>query len=121
MTERWVAAGLFAFVLAAVAAVAYCYQRLAERRNSESAGPLLAAERQPISRAAFANLFQSIGENFPAAKNEQNPYRIRLSAAGYRWPSALPIFYGIKCGSALFFAGLFGILALLVQHDPSVT
>src|ERR1700691_515896 len=121
MTELWVAAGFFAFVMTAVAAAGYCYQRLAERRNSESAGPLLAAERQPISRAAFANLFQSIGENFPAAKDEQNPYRMRLTAAGYRWPTALPIFYGIKCGSALFFAGLFGILALIFQGDPSFT
>jgi len=120
MTELWVAAGFFAFVLTAVAVAGYGYQRLAERRNLESAAQLLVGSRQSASRAAFANLFQSIGENFPAAKNEQNPYRGRLSAAGYRWPSALPIFYGIKCGSALFFAGLFGILALVYQHTPSV-
>ncbi len=98
----------------------YCYQRLAERRGLEGSGQLLAGEQQTAPQAAFANLFQSIGENFPAAKNEQNPYRMRLSAAGYRWPSALPIFYGIKCGSALFFAGLFGILALVFEQDPSV-
>ena len=110
MTGIWVGAGFFAFVLTAVAVAGYLYQRLAERRDVEAGGPLLAGDRQPRRSAAFANLFQSIGENFPAAKNEQNPYRMRLSAAGYRWPSALPIFYGIKCGSALFFAGLFGIL-----------
>jgi len=121
MTELWVGAGFFAFVLTAVAAAGYCYLRVAERRNLDGAGQLLVGDRQSASRAVFANLFQSIGENFPAAKNEQNPYRGRLSAAGYRWPSALPIFYGIKCGSALFFAGLFGILALLFQHTPSVT
>ena len=100
-------AGFFAFVLTAVAAAGYFYQRLAERRNPEGSGQVLAGE-QPTSRAAFANLFQSIGENFPAAKNEQNPYRMRLMAAGYRWPPALPIFYGIKCGSALFFAACLG-------------
>jgi tight adherence protein C len=121
MTEIWVAAGFFAFVLTAVAAAGYCYQRLAERRDGEGPGPLLVGNQATTSRAAFADLFQSIGENFPAAKNEQNPYRVRLTAAGYRWPSALPIFYGIKCGSALFFAGLLGILALLYQHDPSIT
>src|ERR1700733_10095797 len=124
MTQIWVSAGFFAFVLTAVAVAGYCYQRLAERRNIEGSGEnspqLLAGEPQPASRAAFANLFQSIGENFPAAKNEQNPYRIKLSAAGYRWPSALPIFYGIKCGSALFFAGLFGILALVYRGSPSI-
>jgi tight adherence protein C len=125
MTELWVGAAFFAFVLTAVSVACYGYQRLSERRNvegsAEGSRPLLEGERQPASRAAFANLFQSIGENFPAAKNEQNPYRVRLTAAGYRWPSALPIFYGIKCGSALFFAGLLGILALLYQHDPSAT
>jgi tight adherence protein C len=119
MTELWVSAGFFAFVLTAVAVAGYSYQRLAERRNLEESGQLLAGNQQSASRAAVANLFESIGENFPAAKNEQNPYRVRLTAAGYRWPSALPIFYGIKCGSALFFAGILGIVALLYQHDPS--
>jgi tight adherence protein C len=121
MTGIWVGAGFFAFVLTAVALAGYFYQRLAERRSAEDAGQLLGGERPNTSRAAMANLFQSIGENFPAAKNEQNPYRIRLAAAGYRWPSALPIFYGIKCGSALFFAGLLGIAALVYQHEPSMT
>lgn len=122
MTQIWVSAGFFAFVLTAVAVAGYCYQRLAERRNLESPGQVLVGQqRQSTPRAAVANLFQSIGETFPAAKNEQNPYRVRLAAAGFRWPSALPIFYGIKCGSALFFAGMLGILALLYQHDPSAT
>jgi tight adherence protein C len=119
MTEIWIGAGFFAFVMTAVALAGYGYQRLAERRAMEGAGQM-AVGQQATSSAAFANLFQSIGENFPAAKNEQNPYRVRLTAAGYRWPSALPIFYGIKCGSSLFFAGLFGILALVYQHSPSL-
>jgi tight adherence protein C len=121
MTEIWVAAGFFAFVMTAVAVAGYCYQRLAERRNPEVSVQLLTGPQQAPSRAAFANLFQSIGENFPAAKDDQNPYRVRLTAAGYRWPSALPIFYGIKCGSALFFAGVLGIAALLDQHEPALT
>ena len=119
MTGLWVSAAFFTFVLGAVAAGFYGYQRLAERRDVEGTGQFLAGTA--TSRAAFAKLFQSIGENFPAAKNEQNPYRIALTAAGYRWESALPIFYGIKCGSALFFSGLLGILALLYRHDPSLT
>lgn len=111
------------FVLTAVALAGYAYQRLAERRNmpgTAEAGNLAGRSSADVSRAAFARLFESIGENFPAAKDEQNPYRVRLTAAGYRWPSALPIFYGIKCGSALFFSGALGILALLYQRDPSL-
>jgi len=123
MIEWGLSAGFFAFVLTAVLAAGYAYQRLAARRDTppdrQSSSPLLAPVTGAGSQAAFANLFQSIGENFPAAKDEQNPYRVRLIAAGYRWPAALAIFYGIKCGSALFFAGLFGILALLYEHAPS--
>jgi len=119
MTSIWVSAGFFAFVLTAVAVAGYFYQRLAGRRSADSPAEVVAAGGESSPRAAFANLFQSIGENFPAAKNEQNPYRMRLSAAGYRWPAALAIFYGIKCGSALFCAGVLGILALVYQHAPS--
>jgi tight adherence protein C len=116
MNDLWLGLGFFAFVLTAVAAAGYCYQRLAERRSPQSS-PFTGG--QTASGAAFATLFQSIGENFPAVKNEQNPYRARLGAAGYRWPAAVAIFYGIKCASALFLAGLLGILALVYQHQPS--
>jgi len=120
MNGLWASAGFFAFVLTAVAAAGYVYQKLAARRGVD--GPAQPpADPLANPRSAVANLFQSIGENFPAAKNEQNPYRIRLAAAGYRWPTALPIFYGIKCGSALFFAGLMGIAALVYRGDPSLT
>jgi tight adherence protein C len=116
--QLWLGVGFFAFVLTAVFLAGYWYQRLAER-GAEREGDLLAGRGQAGSRAAFANLFESIGQNFPAARNEQNPYRVRLAAAGYRWPAALAVFYGIKCASALFAAGLFGILALVFQRDPA--
>jgi tight adherence protein C len=120
MNEIWAVAGFFAFVLTAVAAAGYVYQRLREHRGVAGPGEL---PRNGLtnSRSAVANLFQSIGENFPAAKNEKNAFRMKLAAAGYRWPAALPIFYGIKCGSALFFAGLLGIAALIYQQQPSLT
>jgi tight adherence protein C len=119
MTGIWDGAGLFAFVLTGVVVAGYVYQRLTEHRGVEGpAGP--PGARPANSPSAVANLFQSIGENFPAAKNEKNPYRVRLASAGYRWPSALPIFYGIKCGSALFFAGLAGIVALVYRGEPSI-
>jgi tight adherence protein C len=120
MTGIWASAGFFAFVLSAVAVAGYVYQRLTERHGVEGAGEP-AGDRLANSPSAVANLFQSIGENFPAAKNENNPYRIRLASAGYRWQAALPIFYGIKCGSALFLAGLVGIVTLAYRGDPSLT
>jgi len=116
----WASAGFFAFVLSAVALAGYVYQRLAERRGVEGVGEP-GGNRLANAPSAVANLFQSIGENFPAAKQQNNPYRIRLASAGYRWPAALPIFYGIKCGSALFLAGLMGIATLAYRGDPSLT
>ena len=120
MTAIWDGAGLFAFVLTGVVVAGYVYQRLTEQRGVAGPGEP-PANRIANAPSAVANLFQSIGENFPAVKNEKNPYRRRLVAAGYRWPAALPIFYGIKCGSALFFAGLAGILALVYRGEPSLT
>ena len=119
MTEIWMAAGLFAFVLTAVLAAGYLFQRGTERRAAERPTMLSAEPGFPGSGAVLLDLFRSIGENFPAAKNEKNPRNIRLASAGYRWSSALPVFYGIKCGSALFLAGLLGIFALLYRGDPS--
>jgi len=119
MTEIWMAAGFFAFVLTAVLAAGYLFQRGTERRGAERPTMLSAEPGFPGSGAVLLDLFRSIGENFPAAKNEKNPYHIRLASAGYRWSSALPVFYGIKCGSALFLAGLLGIFALLYRSDAS--
>jgi len=116
MSEIWMVAGFFAFVLTAVLAAGYLFQRGAGERAAESSTPLGA---QAGSGAMLLDLFRSIGETFPAAKNEKNPRRIRLASAGYRWDSALPVFYGIKCGSALFMAGLLGIFALLYRGNPS--
>jgi tight adherence protein C len=120
MNELWLAAGFFAFVMTAIVIAGYFFQRGTVERGAHPVG-LAADPRLPGSRALFLDLFRSIGENFPAVKNEKNPYRVGLSAAGYRWPSALPVFYGIKCASALFCAVLFGTLALLYQGHPSAT
>ena len=116
MTGWWAVAGFFAFVLSAVAAAGWAYQRFAERREA-AGGPGGGLTKAP---STVANIFQTIGESFPAAKNEQNPYRSKLAAAGYRWAAALPIYYGIKCGSAMFFAGLAGIMVLVYRGDPSL-
>ncbi|HEV2690202.1 MAG TPA: type II secretion system F family protein [Bryobacteraceae bacterium] len=113
MNDVWLGAAFFAFVMTAVVVIGYFFtQRTAARGvtvDPASSG----------SRSMFVGLFRSIGETIPAAKNDKNPYRIRLSSAGYRWASALPVFYGIKCGSALFTAGLLGTMSMLYRGDVS--
>ncbi len=122
MSDVWVGAGFFSFVLTAVLIAGYFFERAAERRRGTQAALRLSESAAlPGSRAVVLNLFRSIGENFPASKKQNNPYRQRLSAAGYGWQSALAVFYGIKCTSALFFAGLFAILTLLYRGEASLT
>jgi tight adherence protein C len=122
MSEIWLGAGFFAFVMTAVLVAGYFFlQRTAPRPGTETSAALSAGPELAPSRSVFLGLFRSIGENFPAAKDAKNPYRVRLSSAGYRWESALPVFYGIKCASALFFAGLLATLSLLYHGDTSST
>jgi len=120
MSPVWLGAGFFGFVMLAVTAVGYFFLRGTEENRGTGIPAGLSTEPAlPPSRAAFVSLFRSIGESFPAVKNEQNPYRAKLAYAGYRWPSALPVFYGFKCGTALFVSGLVGIIALFYQGQSS--
>jgi uncharacterized iron-regulated membrane protein len=80
MTGIWDGAGFFAFVMSGVVLAGYVYQRLTEHRGVEGPGEP-PGDKLANSPSAVANLFQSIGENFPAAKNEKNPYRVRLAAS----------------------------------------
>jgi tight adherence protein C len=121
MNELWLGAGFFLFVMTAVAAAGYFFLRGTAERGAEIPAGLSTEPARPASRAVFVNLFRSIGETFPAAKNEKNPYRNALASAGYRWPSALPVFYGIKCASALFFAGLLATATLLNRGEAAGT
>lgn len=116
----WITAGFFLFVLIAVLGAAYVFERRRQEDEPQSSMILASEPALAGSGALVLDLFRSIGENFPAAKREKNPYRVALVAAGYRWPSAVAVFYGVKFASALFFAGLLGIAALLYRGDASL-
>ena len=120
MNDLWLGAGFFLFVMAAVVAVGYFFLRRAAERVEQIPAGLSTEPALTASHAVFVGLFRSIGEAFPAAKNEKNPYRVKLAAAGYRWPSALAVFYGIKCTCALFFAGLFATATLVARGETDI-
>src|ERR1700676_335202 len=121
MNDLLLGAGFFLFVMTAVVALGYLYFRRTAERSVEIPAGLPRDPPLPASRAMFVNVFRSIGETFPAAKNEKNPYRIALASAGYRWPSALPVFFGNKCASAFFFSGLLTTATLFMQGDGAST
>jgi tight adherence protein C len=55
----------------------------------------------PIAQAAVLDMFRLIGEAMPGAGTQRAAARVLLSSAGFRWPAAVSVFLGIKCGMAL--------------------
>jgi tight adherence protein C len=95
-------AGLFLFLVAAITAVGYVFVlRPSQEAEVEIPAGLALGQRDlPAAQAAVFDAFRLIGEAMPG-KGNQTELRRQLIAAGYRWPSAVSIFLGIKAGSAL--------------------
>jgi tight adherence protein C len=106
--------GLFLFVMAAVCAGGWFW--MARR---ESASPANSAPPLPEARQVAHNLLQSLGSALPAAHKTGNPYRSKLTAAGYTRESALQVFYGLKIGLSLLLA-VACTLASASQHGSAV-
>jgi tight adherence protein C len=111
MSDFALLAGLFLFVMACVTAAIYVFSRRTEKSPGQEAS-VLGEPRLEGTQAFFAQAFRRVGETVPASKEAANPMRRLLMSAGYRYPSAVPIFYGVKCALALFFAVLFTGLAV---------
>jgi tight adherence protein C len=107
MSDFAILAGLFLFVMAAVTAAGYVYWKR-ESGGQDSETSVLGEPQLPGTQAFFARAFRTVGETVPAASVASNPMRRLLTSAGYRYPSAVPIFYGVKCALALLFAALLG-------------
>src|SRR5262245_28896870 len=95
-------AGLFLFIVAAITAVGYVFVLRPSHTEAEHGiSPAIAlGQSEPGARAAVFDIFRLIGEAMPGGK-KQAEVRQKLVAAGYRWPSAVFIFLGIKAGFGL--------------------
>ena len=123
----WIGLCLFSFVLSTVTLAGYLFflRPTAAKQQQSSQPPApepastrprhMAQHREQV-RGAFVEFFRSIGDQIPGSKKEENPYRKRLQMAGYRWPSAISVFYGLKCGSTLLFAATFGMIAVFAAN-----
>jgi Flp pilus assembly protein TadB len=99
--------GLFFFVLAAVSAVGYVFVLRPSRHDGGTVlipSPITLEQHVPGAQAAVADIFRMIGEAMPGGQEQSNAARQKLMIAGYRWPSAVSIFLGIKCASAVMLA-----------------
>jgi tight adherence protein C len=93
--------GLFLFVLAAVSAAGYVFVLRPSRTQTEIPEGISLDHRDlPPAQALFVDAFRLLGEALPVS-GDQTELRHHLIAAGYRWPSAVSIFLGIKAAMAL--------------------
>lgn len=116
-TELLVA--FFIFVMAAVSAAGYVFVLRPSRVQREAAqipAVLTVLPDLPMAEAAVLEMFRLIGDALPGNKAQAENARQTLLAAGYRWPSAVSIFLGLKCGSALLFATA-AVGATMLSYD----
>jgi tight adherence protein C len=120
MTGLALLAGFFLFVMAGVALAGYAFwDRSPEPAAQQPSGSVMGEPELHGPQAFFADAFRRVGENVVAAREGSNPMRNLLISAGYRYPSAVPIFYGIKCASALSLAVTLGSLGAMNTSDIS--
>jgi tight adherence protein C len=114
MTHLELLIGFFVFTMAAVSAAGYVFVLRPSRIEGEAGqipGPIALEQREmPVAQAAVVDVFRLIGEAMPGAESQAAKARKQLVLAGYRWPSAVSTFIGIKIGSALML-GLAGTWA----------
>jgi tight adherence protein C len=98
--------GLFFFVMTAVSAVGYVFVLRPSRDEGVFIPAPIALEQPELAgaQAAVADLFRLIGEAMPGGPEQANAARHKLMIAGYRWPSAVSVFLGIKCATAVMLA-----------------
>jgi tight adherence protein C len=116
--------GLFFFILAAVSAVGYVFVLRPSRNEAGTAViPAPIARNQPDmpgAQGALADVFRLIGEAVPGGKEKEEAAREKLVIAGYRWPSAVSIFLGIKGATAVMLAAAGVWAAITFRPDAEL-
>ena len=109
MTPAQLLIGFFLFTLAAVSAAGYVFvlrpSRVEGGDGTAPIGPIgLDKPEMPTAQAAVVDVFRLIGEAMPGSEQQSARALQQLVLAGYRWPSAVSIFIGIKCAAAIMFS-----------------
>ena len=121
MSETTLLLAFFATVLGGVVLGGYVFVLRPSEGRQESA-PLAADLAAPARGGWFGNffidMFRRMGEVIPQAREGHGDLQDRLSQVGYRFPSALSVFYGVKCAAALLAAVTAAFAAALMHTDP---
>jgi tight adherence protein C len=116
-------AGLFLLIVAAVTAAGYVFVLRPSRADvvdaEVPAGIALGQTERPGAQAAVFDAFRLIGDAMPTAGKKTTELRQQLVAAGYRWPSAVSIFVGIKVASAMLAGVAAAWASMYVRSDSS--
>jgi tight adherence protein C len=124
MTPAHLLIAFFLFTLGAVGVCGYVFVLRPSRLEGPDAIPAPRAYDQrdmPVAQAAVVDMFRMIGEAIPGASGQAAAVRQKLIAAGYRWPSAVSIFLGIKSASAVMLAAACAWAALTFGAETGVT
>jgi tight adherence protein C len=114
--------GFFLFVVAAISVAGYVFVLRDARPDLQAGGAIsLQKPELPRAQAAVAGALESLGEALPLP-GDKDELRRQLMAAGYRWPSSVAIFQGIKAAAALMFgiAGAWAAMAGRPEAGPAV-
>jgi len=108
MSAEGLLVAFFLFTLAAVGAAGYAFVLKPARTAGTGAqipAPIaLNQPDMPTAQAAVVDMFRLMGEALPGKAAQTEAARRLLIMAGYRWPSAVSIFLGIKFATALMMA-----------------
>jgi tight adherence protein C len=119
MTPAQLLIGLFCFIVAAVSGAGYVFVLRPMRANGgvEIPAPIALGQREmPTAQAAVVDMFRLIGEAVPGMTAQAGRLQRQLIAAGFRWPSALSIFIGIKYATAVMLA-VAAMAATMAYHS----
>jgi tight adherence protein C len=124
MTTAGLLITFFVFTLMAVSAAGYVLVLKPSGAEGESAdasaGAFLNEPDLPATQAAVLDIFSVIGRAFPRGNGQRESARKLLLLAGYRWPSAVGSFLGIKIATA-FTMGVAGAWASVTFGDGSAS
>lgn len=114
-------AGFFLFVMGAISAAGYFLvwraPGAAQPGVQEPLNVVLGGPQAGGMKAVLLDFFHSLGEATPIAEADRKATRTRLDQAGYRWPSALPIYYGVKIASAGVLAAILALVTIYTRED----